>query len=70
MTLDEKVGQLFVILKHSPDMEKAMYNLKTYHQGGVRWQGGDSKAVYEQNKAYIFQLNQKKRNVLILYLCL
>ena len=52
MTLDEKVGQLFVLLKHSPDMEKAIYNLKTYHQGGVRWQGGDSNAVYEQNKAY------------------
>ena len=52
MTLDEKVGQLFVQLKHSPDMEKALYNLKTFHQGGVRWQGGDSNAVYEQNKAY------------------
>lgn len=38
MTLDEKVGQLFVLLKHSPDMEKAIYNLKTFHQGGVRWQ--------------------------------
>ena len=52
MTLDEKVGQLFVLLKHSPDMEKAIYNLKTFHQGGVRWQGGDSNAVYAQNRAY------------------
>ena len=52
MTLDEKVRQLFVLLKHSPDMEKAIYNLKTFHQGGVRWQGGDSNAVYAQNKAY------------------
>ena len=52
MTLDEKVRQLFVLLKHSPDMEKAIYNLKTFHLGGVRWQGGDSNAVYAQNRAY------------------
>ena len=52
MTLDEKVGQLFVQMKHdfTPEAQKA--TVEKYHQGGLRWQGGDRNAVYEQNKHY------------------
>lgn len=52
MTLDEKVGQLFVQMRKSLDPEVVKNTLDTYHQGGLRWQGGDSEAVYNQNKMY------------------
>ncbi|MGL4791249.1 MAG: glycoside hydrolase family 3 N-terminal domain-containing protein, partial [Anaerotignaceae bacterium] len=52
MTLDEKVGQLFVLMRKSLEPEAIKNTLNTYHQGGLRWQGGDSKQVYEQNKTY------------------
>lgn len=52
MTLDEKVGQLFVLMRESLEPEAIKNTLNTFHQGGLRWQGGDSKQVYEQNKTY------------------
>lgn len=52
MTLDEKVGQLFVLMRTNPDPEAIKKTLATYHQGGLRWQGGDRNAVYAQNKTY------------------
>lgn len=52
MTLDEKVGQLFVLMRKSPEPEAIKKVLKDFHQGGLRWQGGDSQAVYNQNKTY------------------
>ncbi len=54
MTLDEKIGQLFVLLKGIPgvDEERIKKELTSYNQGGLRWQGGDSKTVYRQNKVY------------------
>lgn len=52
MTLEEKVGQLFVQMRHSLDPEDIKRTLNSYHQGGLRWQGGDRKQVYEQNKTY------------------
>ena len=52
MTPEEKVGQLFVQMRHSLDPEEIKRTLDSYHQGGLRWQGGDRKAVYEQNKTY------------------
>lgn len=52
MTLDEKVGQLFVQMRKSLDPEVVKNTLDTYHQGGLRWQGGDKEAVYNQNKMY------------------
>lgn len=52
MPLEEKVGQLFVQMRHSPEPEAIKRTLASYHQGGLRWQGGDRKAVYEQNKTY------------------
>lgn len=52
MSLEEKVGQLFVQMRHSLDPEEIKRTLNAYHQGGLRWQGGDRQGVYEQNKTY------------------
>lgn len=52
MTLDEKVGQLFVLMRKSLDPEDIKNTLNTWHQGGLRWQGGDKEQVYKQNKTY------------------
>lgn len=59
MTLDEKIGQLFVLLKAEPgvDEEKIKATLAKSHQGGLRWQGGDKESVYKQNMLY--QTNSK-----------
>ncbi len=52
MTLDEKVGQLFVQMRKSLDEDVVKDTLARYHQGGLRWQGGDRNAVYAQNRLY------------------
>lgn len=52
MSLDEKVGQLFVQMRKSLDKEVIKDTLDRYHQGGLRWQGGDRNQVYDQNKTY------------------
>lgn len=59
MSLDEKIGQLFVLLKATPGMdeEKIKSDLAKYNQGGHRWQGGNAETAYEQNK--FFQMNSK-----------
>lgn len=59
MTLEEKIGQLFVILKAIPGVNEDMIKntLASYHQGGLRWQGGDKETVYLQNTTY--QKNSK-----------
>lgn len=52
MTLEEKVGQLFVQMRKSLDPEQIKNTLHSWHQGGLRWQGGDRSQVYDQNKTY------------------
>lgn len=54
MTLDEKLGQLFVLLKTNPgvNVEEIETALTQSHQGGLRWQGGDADTVYLQNTTY------------------
>ena len=54
MTLDEKLGQLFVLLKTNPGVneEEIETALTQSHQGGLRWQGGDADTVYLQNTTY------------------
>ncbi len=52
MTLDEKIGQLFVLMRTSTDPEVINKTLDSYHQGGLRWQGGNKEAVYKQNSDY------------------
>lgn len=52
MTIEEKVGQLFVQMRKSLDPDAVKDTLNSWHQGGLRWQGGDRKQVYDQNKLY------------------
>ena len=53
MTLDEKVGQLFVQMNDcGSDEEKIKAKVGKYHQGGLRWQGGNRQQVYDQNRFY------------------
>ncbi len=54
MTLEEKIGQLFIMLKAQPGVNEAQIKsvLDTFHQGGLRWQGGDKETVYLQNTTY------------------
>lgn len=53
MTLEEKIGQLFICLnwRHEESMYKEL--IEKYHIGGVRWQGGTLEEQYEQNKYYM-----------------
>ncbi|MDO4327966.1 MAG: glycoside hydrolase family 3 N-terminal domain-containing protein [Lachnospiraceae bacterium] len=52
MSLNEKIGQLFVLMRKSLEPEDIKNTLDAYHQGGLRWQGGDRNLVYNQNKTY------------------
>ena len=54
MTLEEKLGQLFVLLKPAPGVneEQIKAGLAASHQGGLRWQGGDKETVWLQNTTY------------------
>lgn len=54
MTLEEKLGQLFVLLKAGPGVDEGQIKstLDSYHQGGLRWQGGDKETVWLQNTTY------------------
>lgn len=54
MTLEEKIGQLFVLLKSVPGVNEPAIQaaLSKSHQGGLRWQGGDMDTVYRQNTTY------------------
>lgn len=59
MTLEEKIGQLFVLLKAEPGVneDRIQATLEQSHQGGLRWQGGDREAVWNQNT--LFQKHSK-----------
>lgn len=57
MTLEEKIGQLFVNMGASRDKEYLTGILDNYHIGGVRYNPGKAEEVYEQNK--ILQENSK-----------
>lgn len=52
MTLDEKVGQLFINLAYSKEKDYIKSRCDKYHIGGVRYQGGNARQVYEQNRYY------------------
>lgn len=54
MSLDEKIGQMFILLKSVPgvDEERIQNVLNKTHQGGLRWQGGNAETVLQQNAAY------------------
>ena len=52
MTEDEKIGQLFInlTLNRKPDYQAELCS--HYRIGGVRWQGGTPREVYDQNKFF------------------
>ena len=52
MTLDEKVGQLFVCMNAIRDEKYITDMCEKYHVGGIRWQGGTTEEIYEQNRMY------------------
>ena len=60
MTLEEKIGQLFILLQAQPGFGKGQIQamLAQSHMGGLRWQnGGDKAAIYKQLAT--FQKNSK-----------
>ncbi|MBQ9047743.1 MAG: hypothetical protein IJ120_07570 [Solobacterium sp.] len=52
MTIEEKIGQLFINLNVRHDKEMYRPFIEKYHVGGIRWQGGTLEQQYEQNKYY------------------
>ena len=57
MTIEEKIGQLFVNMGASRDEEYLKDMVNRYHIGGVRYNPAKSDEVYDQNK--ILQENSK-----------
>ncbi len=57
MTIEEKIGQLFVNMGSSRTEEYLTDMLNNYHIGAVRYNPGTAEEVYEQNK--ILQENSK-----------
>lgn len=52
MTMEEKIGQLFINLTLDRSPETITDLCEKYHVGGIRWQGGTLEQVYEQNKMF------------------
>ena len=50
MTIEEKIGQLFINLFWSRSQDEIKNMCENYHIGGLRWQGGTLEEVYEQNR--------------------
>ena len=50
MTLDEKIGQLFINMGSSRDPEYLKSVLDNYHIAGVRYQKGPAEDIWEQNR--------------------
>ena len=54
MSLDEKLSQLFVLLKGVPGADEAQIRalMESARPGGMRWQGGDKETVARQNALF------------------
>lgn len=52
MSLEEKIGQLFIMLDREKDKEKTRKLIQEYHIGGCRYENEAAEKVYEQNKFY------------------
>ncbi len=52
MSLDEKIGQLFMLMRKSLDSQDIKNTLDTYHQAGLRYRNEDRKTIWQQNKDY------------------
>ena len=52
MTLEEKIGQLFIGMNYLHTKEHYDKMINRYHISAIRWQGGTLSEVYDQNKYY------------------
>ena len=52
MTLEEKIGQLFIMLDRKKDREEERKLIQKYHLGGCRYENENTEAIYEQNEYY------------------
>lgn len=52
MSLEEKIGQLFIMLDRKKDREEARILIEQYHIGGCRYQNEPAEKIYEQNRFY------------------
>ncbi len=52
LSLDEKIGQLFINLTLRRDDATMHTLIHDYKIGGVRWQGGTLEEIYEQNRRF------------------
>lgn len=54
MSLEEKIGQLFVVLKSEPGVDEGHIHamVEKSHMGGLRWQGGNKEEAYRQNALF------------------
>ncbi len=54
MTPDEKLSQLFILLKGVPGADENQIRtlMETARPGGMRWQGGDRETVFRQNALF------------------
>lgn len=52
MSLEEKIGQLFIMLDRKKDREEARKLIEDYKIGGCRYANEPAEKIYEQNKFY------------------
>jgi len=52
MTLEEKIGQLFIHMSTNRDESYIQSIAQKYHVGGIRFFGANQKDIYEQNRLY------------------
>lgn len=52
MTLEEKIGQLFITMNLCLDEKTIDERCTRQHVGGIRWQGGTLEQVHTQNRLY------------------
>jgi len=57
MSLEEKIGQLFIILNWGGFKENIKNMVDNYHISGLRWQGAKLEEVWEQNR-YIQEISK------------
>lgn len=50
MTIEEKIGQLFVNMVHDRSPEALKEVVETYHPGAIRYQNAPADVLYEQNR--------------------
>lgn len=52
MSIEEKIGQLFIMLDRKKDKEETKYIFDHYHIGGCRYQNEPAGRIYDQNRFY------------------